>query len=68
MRRSCTSWDMPGRPGAIGSRPKANAVIWSVYRVKERSWYYGERLETLEEGLTRRVAVQRMRTIAQEQA
>ncbi len=51
-----------------GSRPRASAAIWSVYRVKERSWYYGERLEVLEEGLTRMTAVQRMRTIAQEQA
>jgi len=51
-----------------GSRPRASAAIWSVYRVKERSWYYGERLEVLEEGLTRMTAVQCMRTIAQEHA
>ena len=51
-----------------GSRPRASAAIWSVYRVKERSWYYGEWLEVLEEGLTRMTAVQRMRTIAQEHA
>ena len=51
-----------------GSRPRASASIWSVYRVKERSWYYGERLESLAEGLTRRAAVQRMKAIAQEQA
>ena len=51
-----------------GSRPRASAAIWSVYRVKERSWYYGERLEPLAEGLTRRAAVLRMKAIAQEQA
>lgn len=51
-----------------GDRPRASVALWSIYRVKERSWYYGERLAVLEEGLTRLAAVQRMKTIAQEQA
>lgn len=39
-----------------GSRPRARAAIWSIYRVKERSWYDGEQLEILEKGLTRMAA------------